>query len=165
MLAVTTLGKKKCLDEENILKIVCILEAIKEKFYLNPKYSFCLPVLLSFMSFYLNFKFYCNHYFYSKQFQGPVLKLKGSCHRPVLVIKHAYFYVLPNALCHGFSNAVKWESSLGIYSSCLMSREVFPLVLLSLSATKQQVRSSTAPLFSATSAADKILNPSIPSHE
>lgn len=46
-----------------------------------------------------------------------------------------------------------------------MSREVFPWGLLSLSATKQQVRRSVAPLLSATSAADKILNPSIPSHE
>lgn len=83
---------------------------------------------------------------------------------PVLVKKHTSFHVLPNALCHGFPNTAKWESSLGIYSSCLMS-EVFPLGLLSLAATKQRGRSSAAPLPSATSAADKILKPSIPRHE
>lgn len=73
--------------------------------------------------------------------------------------------MLPNALCHGFPNTAKWESSLGIYSSCSVAGAVFPLGLLSPAATKQRGRSSAAPLLSATSAADKILKPSIPRHE
>lgn len=114
-----------------------------------------------------NHYYYCCHcyHYYCKQFQGPVLKLRFPCHRPVLVIKHAPFHVLPSALCHGFPNAAEWESSLGIYSSCLMSGEAFPLGLLSLAATKQPGRSSVAALLPATSAADKILKPSIPRHE
>lgn len=80
--------------------------------------------------------------------------IETSIFLPVLVLKHTSFHVLPNAWCHGSANAAKWESSLGICSSCLMSGAVFPSGLLSLAATKQRGRGSAAPLLPVTSAAD-----------
>lgn len=56
-LVVTTSEKNVWMKEVQWKESVCILKAIKEKFYPKRKYSFWLPGLLSFMSFYLDFQF------------------------------------------------------------------------------------------------------------
>lgn len=51
------LRKNVWMEEIQWKESVYMLKAIKEKFYPKIKYSFCLPGLLSFMSFYLDFQF------------------------------------------------------------------------------------------------------------
>lgn len=58
-LAVTTSEKNIWMMESEILskESMCTLKAIKHKFYPKAKYFFCLPGLLRFMKFYLDFHF------------------------------------------------------------------------------------------------------------